>query len=459
MFSKNVLLCITSMIFICVCKITIALPNTKRNTSARCPLPWDSRLTETLTSPAPRYSLDPDRYLLPVLTNGPNNQVIGLHESIFLAIHLNRTLVIPSFHKHRTDGQVTDSSKRNTTIHPGHRVNWKRLSRLIPIVTLDEFHENCESGQKVIFKTSSDLNLLKLERHTGLVFSADDQVLPTDNLDTFEDSNRYKISPLEVKAAYFSQVACAIFPWPFHSIQLSELHHFELSKNKGPTQKLSDSTELYLNVLRAVSLPTHVEKVAESFIRDVMGNGGAFITVHWRFDLFDWMFICQEHSVSKTREKMCTSRTKMEPEDFSAALLNYLKTVKGNVKNIYVASPLSEREFILKASKKIEESKLYKVFTSVDVESFLKAKYSNCDWLWEDYDDILSNVELSICTRGETFFRSITSSWSHNVKTWRDVKCGMDCLRKPAPDPQIFELVDDAVQQRLKNRRPEIHVV
>lgn len=51
----------------------------------------------------PTYSMDPNRYLLPVLEGGPNNQVFCIRETIFIATKLNRTLVIPKFYKHFTD--------------------------------------------------------------------------------------------------------------------------------------------------------------------------------------------------------------------------------------------------------------------------------------------------------------------------------------------------------------------
>lgn len=59
----------------------------------------------------PSYSdtlikLDPDKFLLPVLVNGPNNQITGLREAAFVAIQLNRTLVVPKFFKHFTDKYV-----------------------------------------------------------------------------------------------------------------------------------------------------------------------------------------------------------------------------------------------------------------------------------------------------------------------------------------------------------------
>jgi len=42
------------------------------------------------TAVVPQIPLDPDRFLYPGLIGGPNNQLVGLWESIYIAIRLNR---------------------------------------------------------------------------------------------------------------------------------------------------------------------------------------------------------------------------------------------------------------------------------------------------------------------------------------------------------------------------------
>lgn len=51
----------------------------------------------------PDVTLSGRKFLLPLLHFGPNNQLMGLRESVFVAMYLNRTIVIPMFLKHRTD--------------------------------------------------------------------------------------------------------------------------------------------------------------------------------------------------------------------------------------------------------------------------------------------------------------------------------------------------------------------
>lgn len=48
----------------------------------------------------PTIKLNQDSFLLPVLVNGPNNQLLGFRKSIYVAILLNRTVVLPRFFKH-----------------------------------------------------------------------------------------------------------------------------------------------------------------------------------------------------------------------------------------------------------------------------------------------------------------------------------------------------------------------
>ena len=48
----------------------------------------------------PKYATDPGKFLIPVFTYGPNNQLHGFREAIFMAIKLNRTIIAPPFFKH-----------------------------------------------------------------------------------------------------------------------------------------------------------------------------------------------------------------------------------------------------------------------------------------------------------------------------------------------------------------------
>lgn len=59
----------------------------------------------------PYFRLRNNRFILPWLYNGPTNQLFGLRQAAYIAITLNRTLVLPIFFKHFTDVNETKSVK------------------------------------------------------------------------------------------------------------------------------------------------------------------------------------------------------------------------------------------------------------------------------------------------------------------------------------------------------------
>merc|ERR1712110_952940 len=72
-------------------------PSFDEQAKASCPDVPQPDWTKEIT---PKYPQPADRFLLPILSWGPNNQITGLAESMMLARHLNRTLVVPPFYRH-----------------------------------------------------------------------------------------------------------------------------------------------------------------------------------------------------------------------------------------------------------------------------------------------------------------------------------------------------------------------
>ena len=62
----------------------------KKNLNSNCTL-WRFP-SEVDTDRTPRLQLDPNRFLYPGLIWGPNNQIKGLQQAVYLAIKLNRYL-------------------------------------------------------------------------------------------------------------------------------------------------------------------------------------------------------------------------------------------------------------------------------------------------------------------------------------------------------------------------------
>ena len=52
------------------------------------------------SSTKPLFNFEKSKYLIPWLYNGPNNQLFGLRQAVYVAIALRRVLVLPLFFKH-----------------------------------------------------------------------------------------------------------------------------------------------------------------------------------------------------------------------------------------------------------------------------------------------------------------------------------------------------------------------
>jgi len=62
-----------------------------------CPLAPEYTLAEfNIKDVQAKYKTRPDKFLTSVLMNGPNNQLLGLRETMFIAIKLNRSYIMVS---------------------------------------------------------------------------------------------------------------------------------------------------------------------------------------------------------------------------------------------------------------------------------------------------------------------------------------------------------------------------
>ena len=61
--------------------------------------------------------MDPNKFITTITVSGPNNQMIGFREMIFMAIKLNRTIIPPLFFKH---GIADPTADGELEIVPGY---------------------------------------------------------------------------------------------------------------------------------------------------------------------------------------------------------------------------------------------------------------------------------------------------------------------------------------------------
>ena len=132
-----------------------------------CPFEQGSEYQTTFRHVEPFLnSIRRDHYLVNLSPFGPNNQLRGFRDTLILAIYLNRTIVIPSFFKHRTD----PSYHTGSTYQDGQqKIDGLELAKFMPTITMKEFGEKCgslhpQSTKQDVDNLESGLDVVYLAR-------------------------------------------------------------------------------------------------------------------------------------------------------------------------------------------------------------------------------------------------------------------------------------------------------
>nr|XP_039266084.1 uncharacterized protein LOC120341613 [Styela clava] len=388
----------------------------------------------------PMFQLNPDKFFLPVLVGGPNNQIIGFQDSLFTAIKLNRTIVIPKFFKHFTDTQVT-ASRGLSYIYPGHRVNCEILCKFISCITLDQFQEAC--GHKVDAITNirsiDAKGIAQLEGEFGMQI--------TSNLATKESvrnevhfvpnklsSGKLNTSTLTEKLS--TPARCLIHPRPLFDLDI------RIDKNYEDPGKQKDSDLMKL-VIQHTKHPEYISKIAEQFVNSTMRNRN-FLTVHWRYNEGDYLKRCRndiENSKNPRGDKrleFCQNAINMKADGLASRIENKIDSLLDeiDVTDVYIASPYNVRNIVAEVSGILKLKRNWQVTSSTDLENYMEEKYQSCSVIQKHLNDILSTIEMEICGRGIVFLSSARSTWSSNVRFSRTIN--NDAGVFPKYDENVF---------------------
>jgi len=387
-----------------------------------CPINYSK---DFKTDIVPMINLRPDYFIYPMLSNGPNNQLMSLREAIFLAIKLNRTVVVPNFRKHKVHTPVNESS----TIDETHRVDWNFVQKLVPLSTKANYNESCNSTYDAIFRAEGVTPRMywRINTATNLKFYLE----PTEkNLKKSEYPLGRVLKPAEtlhfnassIKSLFQTEKRCAIYGWPYKTLLITKNSAKTPRPSSIDLKKISD-VDLFSEVIRFCRAPPHIYELADDFIKSKIGSF-KFMSVHWRFDKNDWFKKCQSPPKSlteKSRHRLCDTVEGFTDEDLVTAIDNKAKSIpmlKLRKISVYIATPPAEQLRIDRVAK-ILRRKNYRIFTGDSLREFWKDSYQECDWLWPDFEDLLSSTEMVVCQKALVFSGSITSSWTANVEYFR----------------------------------------
>ena len=315
----------------------------------------------------PKYKTDRKKYISVVVSRGPNNQLISLRESLFVAIRLNRSYIIPPFFKH---GLGDPTAKGEADIIPTYlRVDTHRIRQLIhtrnpsdvksacPSVGFDAFYvvsALCkEEGLTRLKRTCSYLNLtchsenghfIGGEQCTNIpipIFPSDEMKVnenpgssPTDKITT-----KFVRNLTRIEGYYSTDHICPVIVYPYQMVNF--WHHLNLYS----MGKITDDNQIMKDIVIHTPRPSFLQNFVDQFLTRL---GGPFLAIHWRYDAEDWVkeqcsnntpqrsFICQNPSIMTSADELATF------------IIKYIKKAQTEAEFdfMYIASPPAQVELL-----------------------------------------------------------------------------------------------------------------
>ena len=359
------------------------------------------------------------KFLLPLLVNGPNNQLIGFRDAVFLSIILNRTLVVPRFYEHKTDQPVEADL----------RVDLQVLSKLIPLESASRINELCRGGIGALFLTNKSSWIRKKEqpyhRLADLTGVSSLHRVSRNNISFYpvNDSMLFNVhSSIQMKQLYSSEEECALYIHPFRSVGVREsasgIRKARKLLESGSVPPLDEPTLLYSLGYVTTPMPAFLFKIAEDFRKNVFRHQN-LIAVHWRYDRQDWMVRCSKQTRGhggREMYEMCGKLRLVGPEDIAEGISQFRRGLAESgvsVEKVYIAAPQTLRWFVKVIKYHLVASDM-QVYTHSDARAHLE-QYSDCSFISRHFYDLLSLLEMNICLHSCCFLSSGASSWSSNV--------------------------------------------
>jgi len=375
------------------------------------------------TGREPIYKTRADRFLMPLIGWGPNNQLRGFREAAILAVKLNRTLCIPPFFKHHSDS--TSASKGGTDALPAEvRIDLEGVRGLVSTCETDEIQEKCDAKINSIFMAREMCSGHLTQRaetfreSTGVIPFIDHECKPREGVPKFPNpmySKNINNLPLDkerlVELYPDDDAKCAVWLFPYIQFQDFTLSIYSSwSGNVRASQR--PHIQLLEDVVSHTARPPFVRTIVDRFFSKYL-NKLKFIAVHYRFDSNDWMNHCDGKDDNLTCERVVEVM-----HDVPKALANFADYVErqvavAGIQAVYLAVPLSEAE-VRSGMKMVLQERLGKNFPMYSSEElFPYVHASGCSEFSEH--DIISTAEQEVCSRSTIFLRSTPSSWSRNV--------------------------------------------
>ena len=420
------------------------------NEDFSCPK-WDLDYSQEVE---PMINLDRNKFISPVLPYGPNNQLRGFREAVWLAIRLNRTLVVPPFFKHdRTD--AAETTGKGSIIPPDHRLSVNALRKLIPVIAPQDMGLYCDNedsfdvfflARKKYCSTNKMTRINNMISWMGLTptnfiakskqCNIDRPVLPLDP-EILPPKGPVRLSANQPPQTFYqSRATCALWVFPYHTVGFTKVLDYDLNVD---FQDLRDNPEKYpgwwegdISVMSAIiqhtPRPKYIQDLAADITSNLFGEDQLYLAMHWRYDKGDWAVHCDRASVltaAKTAACNVVLNAIDHPEMVAEKMTTWIKSLMNqqiDIRGLYIAAPLDSQELMDAIKDSVEKGiPNFKVATGSDSWPIFEKAYEGCEYFEENGHDVFSLIDMEICTNSFIFLRSGGSSWSLNVSQERHV--------------------------------------
>jgi len=424
----------------------------------------------------PKLNLRNDKFLTGTYIWGPNNQLRGMRELVFMAIKMNRTLAMPPFFKHWASDESADE-ERSVPVAAAAKLDLNLLREFLPIVDPEEMAESCERKIDEFWAARRDFchgdKMSRIKYHKNELGYTNIDIGETgDHRDMSEyhcTSNTAPIYPSweqlpekmgillpnsveALEKLYKNEGKCALFLMPYRAFDfkdvmvdedvLDERQEIRASiqedkDNVYPESLTPEDQKLMGEIVLHTQRPKYIREISEKFINDVLG-GMNFVSIHWRYNVGDWTRHCRKKpSIQCDIVQRIITDVEFVAENTAKYVKTYNYEALGQMKHnrlmdgkfksdeinenerptvIYIAHPPDQRNFVDGIKKMIKElSPELTIYSGSDSFNWINQYLKNCAEFKEEIHDVHSMIDQQLCLQSRTFLWAVGSSWSTNI--------------------------------------------
>ena len=443
-----------------------------------CPNPFVSNWDVVLPS---AHTANPELFLIPILMGDASQQIVGLQNTMALAVHLNRTLIMPPMYRSEDDND--DHEEGDILVDSSIRIDNDAIRTYVSTIPLIKGIEVCQGQIHIAFlarpvdKVGRFNRVHNFEKATGLRLTEGDlMAVPMQpSYEQISDSNRGIVAPIE--SPVWGQIygndnaICAAYILPFMSMEVSSSWHQTQSEVQSMIQR---------ELIEHTTIPKYSMAIAQDFLEMHYQGSSGFLGVHWKFDHNDWLKGCDKTFTDQlSKQQACEVLSKATHKDIAGGILAYMSekfdkkkhSVEG-VKNYgaYIATGFPDlaadqvADITIRVLDEVGGHGF--VYTTSYLVKWLNKRYSQCALTASFLQDVVSVIEHHILFESKVLLFQVGDPWSTRVMNDRKVvgkfsrpgdKGFMDVLTNFIMGQPAMKM-NPMTKQELKKRLSELQI-